>query len=791
MKLALAMIVKGDDKEAEMLDRCLDDIGCFVDAFYITSTYRKGEEPNKKIEEVVKKNAEHFNLPYSVTTFEWINDFAAARNFNFSQVPKDYDYVMWCDADDIWQNADKIRPVIEKSPTVDAFMVWYYYELDSQNNPTVIHKKSMIFRNDGCVKWAGRLHEDAQETRALNVQFIEGVQRVHLTNEEHVMTAQIRNIEISKEESEINPSDPRVHFNLANSYFGANKYKEAEKVYETFLATSESEDEKYIAEQRLAAVYHRLGEKNKAINALTLAIGMFPEIPDAYFQLGCLYFEYNMLDAAEKYLLLGLVIKPPYHQMIVFNPRDYDYNPMMTLAKVYFNKSRPDQAIPLLEGCLKIYPNDTHIKTVLDEMKLQKERMERVIEAVQHIETLNGDKEKILYTIEKLPTDLQSHPAICRVRNEYFRKETSSGKDIAYYCGETSFDWNPELFKTKGFGGSEEAVVNLAKEWTKQGYTVTVFNSCGVEPMTADGVTYKPFWHYNPRDKYDHTILWRTPRLADHELNTTHLYVDLHDVIANGEFNEKRLKRIDKIFVKTKAHRELFPEVPDDKFAIIPNGMDFELFDQDVVRDPYLMINTSSPDRSLDVLPELFKEVKKKIPQARLKWAYGWENYVNSFKNNKEKMAWKEKIEAEMKDAGIEVAGRLSQKECAKLYLEGTVLAYPTEFYEIDCISVKKAQACGCMPVTTDFAALKESVKYGYSVRSMKSKDNWNKPYQFHFGIESDDMKKEWVRLAVLALRDMGAMTPEERDHLHADMQQWTQDFAWPLIAAKWTQILQ
>ena len=65
---------------------------------------------------------------------------------------------------------------------------------------------------------------------------------------------------------------------------------------------------------------------------------MKPEIPDAYLQLGQYYSDINSLDKAEKYLLLGLKIKPQYHGIIVYNPRDYDYNPMMLLSQIYFKK---------------------------------------------------------------------------------------------------------------------------------------------------------------------------------------------------------------------------------------------------------------------------------------------------------------------------------------------------------------------------------------------------------------------------------------------------------------------
>lgn len=771
-KIALAMIVKGDPREAELLDRCLENIKPFVDGIFVTVTYKDLIAETGCVEDIVLKHGGNWN------SFQWVKDFAKARNFNFSQVPKEYDFILWCDADDVFRGLEKLRPTLEANPTVDALAFWYLYDFDNFKNPIVVHKKTQVVRNDGCVEWMGALHEDFKENRALNVQFVEGIDRMHLSSDERFREAQKRNIEVSEADAENNPNDPRVYFNLGNSHFGAGNNKEAIKAYEKFLEASHSEDEKYIVMQRLASAEHLLGNKERAIELLQRSIGMKPDIPDSYHQLGYLCFEYNLLDKAEEYLLWGLAMKPKYHKMIAYNPRDYDYTPMMALAKVYFNKSRPDYALPLLKGCLQIYPENKEIKAYVDEMEVEVKRLDKVLETIKHIETLGNDKEKIGRAIDKLPADLQSHPAICRIRNNYFVKTESSGKDITYYCGETKHEWNPEMAKTKGIGGSEEAVINLSKEWAKQGYNVTVYNSCGPVPMTVDGVTYKPFWHFNAKDKTDVIIFWRTPRYVDHEYNAGKIFIDLHDVIPAGEFNEKRLSKIDKIFVKTNAHRVLFPNVPDEKFAIIPNGQDFELFKQSVKKDPMLLINTSSPERSLDVLPKLFKRVKEQVPEAKCKWAYGFEIFDNAHSSNKEMMAWKDKTIKEMEEAGVENMGRLSQKECAKLYLEGRIHAYPSEFYEIDCISVKKAQACGCIPVTTDFAAFDESVQYGVKVKSRKDKETWCKNGQISFGLADEKAQDEWVEAVVKELK-----SPLKEGE---EMKEWSKKFAWPLISKQW-----
>src|ERR1035441_8091471 len=122
---------------------------------------------------------------------------------------------------------------------------------------------------------------------------------------------------------------------------------------------------------------------------------------------------------------------------------------------------------------------------------------------------------------------------------------------------------------------------------------------------------------WNWRDKQDVTVLWRYPQFAKYEINSDTVVVDLHDVILESEFAPERLKRIDKIFVKSRFHRSLFPAVPDEKFAIVPNGIDAKLFEGGGDRDPRLLINTSSADRSMEAFLDRSEEHTSELQSLR------------------------------------------------------------------------------------------------------------------------------------------------------------------------------
>lgn len=785
------MIVKGSASEAALLDRCLKNVKKFgvIDGIFITGTYKESLDEMTEVSNVAKKHKAEFSA------FKWVYDFAAARNFNFSQVPKEYDYILWCDADDIWRGLDKLKTTLEEHPHADALGFQYLYDWDEFKKPIVVHRKTMLVKNDGCVVWEGRLHEDLSETRQLDVFMIDGIERLHLSDNDRAADNAKRNVEIAAKQVEEMPDDPRSYWNLANSQLGVADYAGAESNFKKFLEDSQSDEERYLAHQRLADVYKSLDMRTEAIRHLQQAIGLKPNLPDAYLTLSHFYYEYQNLDKAEEYCLQGLVRRPEPNRMIVFNPRDYDYNPMMLLARIYFDKNRPDLMLPMLEGCLKIYPEDEHLKRLVAEGKAEKDALGAALEAIQGLEKIEDDKE-LKKKLDALPDDIKSHPAIAVLRNTRFIKKESSGRDLVFYCGMTDHQWNPDLFKKKGFGGSEEAVIHLARHFAKLGWNVTVYNNCGHKIVREDvyngqkkgvaqyvQVTYRPFWEFNYRDKQDVVILWRWVKPLDADINAPKIFVDLHDVVPHGEFNEKRLAKVTRIFVKTKFHRSLFPNVPDEKFAIIPNGMETYL-DSKIKKDPLLVINTSSPDRSLDVLPALWKRVKEKVPSAKLQWAYGWEGYKTAHANDSKKMEWMKKVQKELDEAGIETLGRLPQHEVGKLYQKASFMAYPTEFAEIDCISVKKAQAALCFPVATDFGALKESISFGYMAHSVKTKDNWNRPYQFHFGLEGEEAQEQWVNLMVSALEKQPVLN-------EVDVKKWAMRFEWERIANEWNKILE
>ncbi len=189
--------------------------------------------------------------------------------------------------------------------------------------------------------------------------------------------------------------------------------------------------------------------------------------------------------------------------------------------------------------------------------------------------------------------------------------------------------------------------------------------------------------------------------------------------------------------------------------------------------NPHWCIWTSSYDRGLQNLLELWPDVIKKVPDAELHIFYGWQLFENFHRKNPERMAWMKRMNELMTQKGITHHGRVPQPEIEKWYKKCGIFAYPSHFYEINCISVIKAQLWGAVPVTTGYAALEETQKFGVKVEG-EIYDN--------VGL-SPKLKKGYTKALVKALRDE-KWQEEQRE----PMSTWVREkYNWSKVASAWS----
>ena len=144
--VSLCMIVKDEE---EVLDRCLSGMKDLVDEMIIVDTGSKD-----RTKEIAGRYTD------KVFTFEWTDDFSAARNFSFSKASMEY--CMWMDADDVLLEKDRMAFLTMKrelSLDTDIVMMRYHTAFDEKGNAVFWYYRERLIRNGRGFLWQGAVHE--------------------------------------------------------------------------------------------------------------------------------------------------------------------------------------------------------------------------------------------------------------------------------------------------------------------------------------------------------------------------------------------------------------------------------------------------------------------------------------------------------------------------------------------------------------------------------------------------------------------------------------------------------
>lgn len=713
------MIVAARDEEAELLEKCLASVVDHVDHIYITIT---GE--NDKVTKVAEAYSAH------ITNIKWTNDFSAARNANLQQV-KD-DWYLWLDADDTLKGGEELRKLVEFADIakIDGYGFLYKYNFDQYGNCVDQHWKIQFLRNDGHFKWQGKVHEDPIQQRSANWKKTHEVTRIHGSSDERGIESYARNIKILEASDK---SDPRTLFYLGRSYLSVGDFERAVETLDEYLELSGWDEERYEAHLLIGQSYSRLGLMDEALRVYTAAILEREDYPDAYIMKGMTYLKQEEYSKAlENFKCAGTKQLPDANTF--FNPMLYQRDLLAARATCELHLGKFDDALKHATLAWGVSPKEQNVIELRKIIIGCRARLRLAEEYANIARSLRevGEEDKVLPLLASVPKALSDNPLLLALKFEYQKPVQWPKKSIVFYCGISAETWLPGDEDGKGIGGSETAIIQLAKRMVKLGWNVVVYNNCEAPPegIVVDDVTYRNYWQFNIKDTFDVIVSWRQPALYDYEINARLRCLDLHDVMNPMDFTKERLEQIDKIFVKSKYHRSLFPQIADEKFVVVGNGIELERFVRDMERDAHRFVYTSSPNRGLDILLEyMWPKIKEKLPDAELHVYYGWDTFYKLEKHNPERMAWMKKVQALMNQPGVINHGRVGQGELAKELCESSFWLYPTYFPEIHCITALEMQAAGVIPLTSGYAALEETQAMGMKMKGDVFDPKWQEEY--------------------------------------------------------------
>lgn len=177
----------------------------------------------------------------------------------------------------------------------------------------------------------------------------------------------------------------------------------------------------------------------------------------------------------------------------------------------------------------------------------------------------------------------------------------------------------------------------------------------------------------------------------------------------------------------------------------------------------------SSYDRGLDILLKLWPNIIIKYPDTTLDICYGWDLFDKGYRDNPERMNWKDRMNKLMEQQGITHHGRVSKQDLGKIRQACGIWAYPTYFAEINCITALECQKDGLVPVTMNSFALKETVGAGSKVDG---------------DIYDSETQKAWLEALYQYMDDEKLWNKERKK-----AQDFAKSYSWDDIAQQWAKL--
>lgn len=249
--ISLCMIVKNEE---DVLARCLDSAAGLMDEIIIVDT-----GSSDRTIEIAERYTE------KVYSFEWIDDFSAARNFAFSKATMDY--CMWLDADDIIETKQH-RAFLKLKKTltddIDFVMMKYNIAFDEHGLPTFSYYRERWIKNNGMHIWQGAVHEAIVPAGKVLHSDIEIChKKIHAGDSD-------RNLNIYRKMiAEHQVLEPRHRYYYARELYYHNLHQEAFEEFSTFLMMKDGWIENKIEACTMCAYCcYMLGKQDDALMML-------------------------------------------------------------------------------------------------------------------------------------------------------------------------------------------------------------------------------------------------------------------------------------------------------------------------------------------------------------------------------------------------------------------------------------------------------------------------------------------------------------------------------------------
>lgn len=295
--------------------------------------------------------------------------------------------------------------------------------------------------------------------------------------------------------------------------------------------------------------------------------------------------------------------------------------------------------------------------------------------------------------------------------------------------------YNAHTLFFQGLGGSESAVIYMAEELCRQGFTVKVFNT-GHEYKTrmsfnGQSLSYHHIDEVNaPGESCDILISSRSvlpfvdEKYAKLRASAKYKVLWMHDTFCEGDHLLEELvvsKKIDTIFTLSDFHTSYVTNCehgPRRNFEVLKNHVfvtrngvkrHIESFPMEM-KDQNLFVYNASVSKGMKPLVEhIWPKVKQHLPLARLTIIGGYYQFPNK-EPDQQQFEWQAlKNRPDNASLDIHFTGILKQKDVAALLAKAKFTIYPAAFPETYGISTLESLTYNTPVITNRFGALEET----------------------------------------------------------------------------------
>lgn len=276
--------------------------------------------------------------------------------------------------------------------------------------------------------------------------------------------------------------------------------------------------------------------------------------------------------------------------------------------------------------------------------------------------------------------------------------------------------WDPDSVQT-GINGSEETVIYMSQKLADLGYKVLVFGDPPLNSKHGHPDANPRFVNldYNEGSTLDIAISWRMPDVASLlRARAKKVYLWPHDT-CSFSLTTTQINGFDDVLWLSEWQRAQWISI-NPGFAqfthIFGNGINSELIEPlQKKENPYACIYASNYARGLEILLDIWPEIKSQYPKATLDIYYGWQHWGLL---SDEKVARMRAQIHEYASLDVREHGQVGHDELNKAFAKTSLWTYPCIGLETFCITALRAQCAGAFPVIIEGSALKETVRHGF-----------------------------------------------------------------------------